>query len=165
MSIAGELVTERLEYDGGRQVTVYVPPDPPEAVVFAGDGQLISPWGEVLETACQAKSWSCLPSSATAPRAAPRHAEARLASGSWPWIMRQTCPGRSARVGIPQLALCSRPGTAINSSRWRPRWTIRAVRPLPVVSDLADDESHAALLATTSASFDPVDVLVNPMAP
>ena len=37
--MAGELVTETLEYDGGRQVTVYVPPDPPEAVVFAGDGQ------------------------------------------------------------------------------------------------------------------------------
>ena len=44
-SIAGELVTETFEYDGGRQVTVYVPPDPPEAVVFAGDGQLISQWG------------------------------------------------------------------------------------------------------------------------
>ena len=29
--IAGELVTETFEYDGGRQVTVYVPPDPPEA--------------------------------------------------------------------------------------------------------------------------------------
>ena len=51
MPIAGELVTERLEYDGGRQVTVYVPPDPPEAVVFAGDGQLISQWGGVLEAA------------------------------------------------------------------------------------------------------------------
>jgi hypothetical protein len=24
-AIAGELITERLEYDGGRQVTVYVP--------------------------------------------------------------------------------------------------------------------------------------------
>jgi hypothetical protein len=35
---AGELVTETLHYDGGRQVTVYVPPDPPRAVVFAGDG-------------------------------------------------------------------------------------------------------------------------------
>ena len=33
--IAGQLVTETLDYDGGRQVTVYVPPDPPEAVVFA----------------------------------------------------------------------------------------------------------------------------------
>ena len=51
MSIAGELVTETFEYDGGRQVTVYVPPDPPEAVVFAGDGQLISQWGGVLEAA------------------------------------------------------------------------------------------------------------------
>jgi enterochelin esterase-like enzyme len=49
--MAGELVTETLEYDGGRQVTVYVPPDPPEAVVFAGDGQLISRWGVDLEAA------------------------------------------------------------------------------------------------------------------
>jgi enterochelin esterase-like enzyme len=48
---AGELVTETFEYDGGRQVTVYVPPDPPEAVVFAGDGQLISQWGVDLEAA------------------------------------------------------------------------------------------------------------------
>jgi len=50
-SIAGELVTERFDYDGGRLVTVYVPPVPPEAVVFAGDGQLISQWGGVLEAA------------------------------------------------------------------------------------------------------------------
>ena len=49
--IAGELVTETFEYDGGRQVTVYVPPNPPEAVVFAGDGQLISQWGGFLEAA------------------------------------------------------------------------------------------------------------------
>jgi enterochelin esterase-like enzyme len=49
--IAGELVTESLEYDGGRQVTVYVPSDPPEAVVFACDGQLISQWGGFLEAA------------------------------------------------------------------------------------------------------------------
>ncbi len=49
MSITGELVTETFEYGGGRQVTVYVPPDPPGAVVFAGDGQLISQWGAVLE--------------------------------------------------------------------------------------------------------------------
>ena len=48
---AGELVTETFDYDGGRQVTVYVPPDPPEAIVFAGDGQLISLWGGVLEAA------------------------------------------------------------------------------------------------------------------
>ena len=49
--IAGELVTETFDYDGGRQVTVYVPPDPPEAVVFAGDGQVISQWGGFLEAA------------------------------------------------------------------------------------------------------------------
>src|SRR5271170_4616226 len=50
-SIAGELVTETLEYDGGRQVTAYVPPAPPEAIVFAGDGQLIASWGSLLEAA------------------------------------------------------------------------------------------------------------------
>jgi enterochelin esterase-like enzyme len=50
-SIMGELVTETFGYDGGRPVTVYLPPDPPEAVVFAGDGQLISQWGGALEAA------------------------------------------------------------------------------------------------------------------
>ena len=45
------MVTEAFEYDDGRPVTVYVPPDPPQAVVFAGDGQLISRWGGVLEAA------------------------------------------------------------------------------------------------------------------
>jgi enterochelin esterase-like enzyme len=50
-AVSGEFVTETFEYHGGRQVTVYVPPDRPEAVVFAGDGQLISRWGEVLEAA------------------------------------------------------------------------------------------------------------------
>jgi hypothetical protein len=47
----GELVTETFDYDGGREVTVYVPPKEPEAVVFAGDGQLISKWGGILEGA------------------------------------------------------------------------------------------------------------------
>lgn len=46
---AGELVTEVLGYDGGRAVSVFVPPDPAELVVFAGDGQLISTWGAQLE--------------------------------------------------------------------------------------------------------------------
>jgi enterochelin esterase-like enzyme len=50
-SITGKLVTETFSYDGGRQVTVYVPPVSPEAVVFAGDGQLISHWGGVLQAA------------------------------------------------------------------------------------------------------------------
>jgi enterochelin esterase-like enzyme len=51
VSIRGELITETFEYDGGRAVTVYVPPQAPEAVVFAGDGQLIAPWGSLLEAA------------------------------------------------------------------------------------------------------------------
>lgn len=50
-AVSGDFVTETFDYDGGRQVTVYVPPDPPEAIVFAGDGQVISRWGGLLETA------------------------------------------------------------------------------------------------------------------
>jgi enterochelin esterase-like enzyme len=46
---SGEFVTDKFEYDGGRQVTVYVPPKPPEAIVFAGDGQRIAKWGRLLE--------------------------------------------------------------------------------------------------------------------
>jgi enterochelin esterase-like enzyme len=46
---AGQLVTGTCEYDGGRQVTAYVPPAPPEAIVFGGDGQLITSWGGMLE--------------------------------------------------------------------------------------------------------------------
>lgn len=49
--IAGEIVTETFDYDEGRQVAVYIPPDPPEAIVFAGDGQMISQWGGILEAA------------------------------------------------------------------------------------------------------------------
>ncbi len=47
--MAGRLVTETFEYDAGRQVTAYVPPARPEAIIFAGDGQLIASWGGVLE--------------------------------------------------------------------------------------------------------------------
>ena len=50
-AVSGEFVTQAFDYDGGRQVTVYVPPDSPEAVVFAGDGQMISQWGRVIEGA------------------------------------------------------------------------------------------------------------------
>src|SRR5258708_38149126 len=50
-AVSREFVTETFEYDGGRRVTVYVPPDPPEAIVFAGDGQRISSWGRLLEHA------------------------------------------------------------------------------------------------------------------
>jgi enterochelin esterase-like enzyme len=49
---AGQLVTQTFEYDGGRQVTVYVPPACPQSIVFAGDGGWhISRLGEVLEAA------------------------------------------------------------------------------------------------------------------
>lgn len=44
-------ITETLEYDGGRQVTAYVPAAAPEAIVFAGDGQLVESWGGVLSAA------------------------------------------------------------------------------------------------------------------
>ena len=50
-AIAGEFIAKSFDYDGGRQVTVYLPPDQPEAIVFAGDGQVISRWGDVLESA------------------------------------------------------------------------------------------------------------------
>jgi enterochelin esterase-like enzyme len=50
-AIAGRFITERFGYDGGRPVTAYVPPDPPAAIIFAGDGQRISQWGGLLETA------------------------------------------------------------------------------------------------------------------
>ena len=49
MSVAGEFVTERFDYDNGRQVTVYVPQVRPRAIVFAVDGQVISQWGRLLE--------------------------------------------------------------------------------------------------------------------
>lgn len=49
--IAGELVTKAFDYDGGRYVTVYVPPGPAEAVVFAGEGQWTSQLGGYLEAA------------------------------------------------------------------------------------------------------------------
>ncbi|TDV35946.1 alpha/beta hydrolase [Actinophytocola oryzae] len=47
--MTGRLVTETLDYDGGRRVTAYVPAAPPRAVVYAGDGQSIASWGGVLE--------------------------------------------------------------------------------------------------------------------
>lgn len=50
--IAGQFVTETFEYDGGRQVTAYVPPDPAEAVVFSGDGGWhVSRLGGILDAA------------------------------------------------------------------------------------------------------------------
>lgn len=49
--MAGQLVTKTLDYDGGREVTRYVPPAPPEVIVFTVDGQLIASWSGVLEAA------------------------------------------------------------------------------------------------------------------
>jgi enterochelin esterase-like enzyme len=48
-TMEGELLSQAFDYDGGRMVTVYIPRSPPEAVVFAGDGQMISQWGADLE--------------------------------------------------------------------------------------------------------------------
>jgi enterochelin esterase-like enzyme len=42
---------DTFEFDGGRKVTVYIPLTPPEAIVFAGDGQRIAEWGLCLEKA------------------------------------------------------------------------------------------------------------------
>jgi hypothetical protein len=50
-AIAGQLVTKTFGYDGGRQVTVYIPPGPPRAVVFAGDGHLVQQRAAELEAA------------------------------------------------------------------------------------------------------------------
>ncbi|MEG9436528.1 hypothetical protein JAO29_10190 [Edaphobacter sp. HDX4] len=44
-------MTDTTEFDGGRKVTVYIPLTPPEAIVFAGDGQRIAGWGRSLESA------------------------------------------------------------------------------------------------------------------
>jgi enterochelin esterase-like enzyme len=44
-----ELITETLEYDGGRAVSVHLPDGVPEAVVYTGDGQTIAQWGALLE--------------------------------------------------------------------------------------------------------------------
>lgn len=50
-SVSGELVSVLFEYDGGRQITAYVPPDGPDSIIFAADGQGLSTWGRLLETA------------------------------------------------------------------------------------------------------------------
>ncbi|HEY3800448.1 MAG TPA: alpha/beta hydrolase-fold protein [Caulobacteraceae bacterium] len=42
------LITHTFDFDGGRDVSVFVPDAPPQAIVFAGDGQVIAPWGADL---------------------------------------------------------------------------------------------------------------------
>ncbi len=49
--MSGSFVSETFDYDGGRQATVYVALEPPEAIVFAADGQRLSKWGSLLEKA------------------------------------------------------------------------------------------------------------------
>jgi enterochelin esterase-like enzyme len=44
-------VSDTFELDSGRQVTVYVPPTLPEAILFAADGQRMAEWGFSLEKA------------------------------------------------------------------------------------------------------------------
>lgn len=44
-----ELVSQTFPFDGGRQVTVYVPTRPVEAILYCGDGQLLPTWGVDLE--------------------------------------------------------------------------------------------------------------------
>ena len=48
---AGRIVTDTLPYDGGRQVSVYLPSSRPTAIVFAADGRSIAQWGDLLNTA------------------------------------------------------------------------------------------------------------------
>lgn len=50
-AFGGNFVTGTFDYDEGRQVTVYVPSNPPEAIIFSGDGQQIAQWGRLLENA------------------------------------------------------------------------------------------------------------------
>lgn len=45
----GKLISKTFPFDGGRQVTVYVPTHPVEAILFCGDGQLLPSWGPDLE--------------------------------------------------------------------------------------------------------------------
>lgn len=50
-SDGGRIVLDTLAYDGGRSVSVYLPPTAPVAVVFAADGGSVAQWGESLEAA------------------------------------------------------------------------------------------------------------------
>lgn len=43
--------TESFAYDGGREVSIWMPNTPPEAIVYAGDGASIAQWGADLESA------------------------------------------------------------------------------------------------------------------
>lgn len=95
MSITGELITETFEYDGGREVTVHVPAEPPEAVVFAGDGQLISQWGGVLETA-------------GVPSTMIEGSSSRTCAGGCGRVSEPRCPPAAPRCSVSRRAESSR---------------------------------------------------------
>lgn len=46
---AGRLVTRTFAHDGGREVSVFVPSGPVEAIIYAGDGAFVAAWGADLE--------------------------------------------------------------------------------------------------------------------
>ena len=48
-SSSTEVVSHTFDFEGGRDVSVYVPADRAQAIVFAADGQLVVGWGEDLE--------------------------------------------------------------------------------------------------------------------
>jgi len=61
VSTAGHLVTETFTYDGGRQVTVYVPATPATSIVFAGNGGWhTARLGEALEAVGAPKASSTM---------------------------------------------------------------------------------------------------------
>lgn len=45
----GELISRSFSFDGGREVTVFLPERPVELILFCGDGQLLPTWGFDLE--------------------------------------------------------------------------------------------------------------------
>ena len=50
-SIKGTFVTHSLPYDNGRNATVYIPPLPPELIIYTGDGQSLPQYITALEAA------------------------------------------------------------------------------------------------------------------
>ena len=47
--LVGRMVTKTLPFDGGRQVTVYIPSQSPGLFLFAGDGQTVPSWVPTIE--------------------------------------------------------------------------------------------------------------------
>ena len=95
-STAGQLVTETFDYDGGRQVTVYVPPEPADSVVFAADGGWhIARLGEKLEAAGMRSTML------VGPHAHPGDDEARLDEYSPTWRAVAASKNTISSTGVP----------------------------------------------------------------